>query len=356
MTALPVFDGHNDVLLRLCGLASGIDPVRAFLDGRAGGHLDLPRARTGGFAGGLFAVFVPSDPGDMPADPNALMGKPAYDVPLPPPLAREHAWRATAAMLDLLDRIAAASAGAVRVCGSAAAIRQAMADGALAAVPHLEGAEAIDEPLEALDALVARGVRSIGPVWSRPNAFGDGVPFRFPATPDTGAGLTPTGERLVRECHRRRILIDVSHMTERAFRDVARIGVAPLVASHSNAHALCPHSRNLTDDQLAIIRDSRGLVGVNFATTFLRADGRLDADTAIGRIVDHLAHLLDRLGEDGVGLGSDFDGATIPAQLGDVAGLPRLLEAMRARGFGEPLVAKVAQENWLRVLERTWGA
>ena len=98
------------------------------------------------------------------------------------------------------------------------------------------------------------------------------------------------------------------------------------------------------------------MVGVNFAATFLRADGRLDVDTPLEQVVRHFDHLIECAGEDGVGFGSDFDGATIPAHLGDVAGLPRVIEAMRTHGYGEALIEKLCWRNWLSVLERTWGA
>jgi membrane dipeptidase len=136
---------------------------------------------------------------------------------------------------------------------------------------------------------------------------------------------------------------------------VAAISNAPLIATHSNAHALSPHSRNLTDKQLAAIRETGGLVGINFATSFLRSDGARDADAPIELVIEHLAYMLERLGEDGVGLGSDFDGARMPTGIGTAAGLQNLVEAMRQRGFGKPLIEKVCFRNWLRVLEKTWG-
>ena len=114
----------------------------------------------------------------------------------------------------------------------------------LAPVLHIEGAEAIDPNFELLDVLYEAGVRSLGPVWSRPNAFGHGVPFRRPSSPDTGPGLTDLGKELIGACNRLGILIDLSHLNERGFWDVAAISNAPLVATHSNAHALSPHSRN----------------------------------------------------------------------------------------------------------------
>jgi membrane dipeptidase len=150
-------------------------------------------------------------------------------------------------------------------------------------------------------------------------------------------------------------LIDLSHLNERGFWDVAAASNAPLVATHSNAHALSPHSRNLTDTQLAAISESGGMVGVNFAVSFLRPDGRHDADTPVELVIEHLEHILKHVGEDGVGFGSDFDGARIPTGIGNAAGLQNLVEFMRKRGYGEPLIEKVCFGNWLRVLERTWG-
>ena len=344
------FDGHNDALLRLW--RRGDDAVAAFLDGEVKGQLDLPRAQQGGMAGGLYAIFVPSEGKPAATDP---MDAPAYDIPIPPPPEMTHAQRATFEMASLLFRIAERSGGRVRIARSVADIRAAKAAGAHAPVLHIEGCEALDADLRMLDVLYAAGLRSLGPVWSRSNIFGHGVPFRFPSSPDTGDGLTDLGRALVKRCNEMRILVDLSHMNEKGFWDIAGLSDAPLVATHSNAHALCASSRNLTDKQLAAIRESRGLVGVNYAVSFLRQDGRRDPGTPLDTVVDHIAYLVERLGEDGVGLGSDFDGAMIPDAIGSAAGLPNLVAAMRARQFGEPLIEKVCFENWMRVLALTWG-
>jgi membrane dipeptidase len=114
-------------------------------------------------------------------------------------------------------------------------------------------------------------------------------------------------------------------------------------------------SRNLTDDQLAAIRRSSGIVGINFHVGFLRADGARDVNTPLARIVDHLDYLVERLGIDGVGFGSDFDGAPIPAGLGDATGLPRLMQGLVDRGYDDEALRKIAHGNWVRVLGRTWG-
>jgi membrane dipeptidase len=350
---VPIFDGHNDVLLRLYR-HGGTKGPQAFLDGEAKGHLDLPKALEGGFAGGLFAVFVPSAGKAASPSGETSPSDAGNDVPVPPTVDLSAAQTAVFSMVSLLFRIERESQGRVRVCRNVDDIRQCMKGGALACVLHIEGAESIDQNFECLDVLYAAGLRSLGPVWSRPNAFGHGVPFVCPSSPDTGPGLTDLGRELIRRCNQLRILIDLSHLNERGFWDVAAISQAPLVATHSNAHALSPHSRNLTNKQLAAIRETGGMVGVNFATSFLRPDGARDADAPVELVVEHIEYMLEHLGEDGVGLGSDFDGAKMPSGIGTAAGLQNLVEVMRSRGFGEPLIEKICFRNWLRVLSKTW--
>jgi membrane dipeptidase len=345
---LRVFDGHNDALSRLAraadadpGSPAGADAALAgFVAGDTAGHLDLPRAARGGFAGGCFAVFT-----CRPDDSTYETG--AYFAPVDQPPALAEAL----AQVALLLRLERASGGRVRVARAAADL-----DGAeLAAVLHLEGAEPIGPGLAELDVLQAAGMRSLGPAWSRPNAFATGVPFDFPGSPDQGPGLSDAGRALVRACAELRVLVDVSHLNARGFWDVAELSDAPLVASHSGAHALCPSPRNLTDDQLRAIGERGGLVGINFHVGFVRADGAEDADTPLSAIAAHAAHVADLAGVEAVALGSDFDGATMPAALGDVTGLPELLAALREAGFGDADLTKVAHGNWRRVLEATWS-
>jgi membrane dipeptidase len=346
---ISVFDGHNDALLRLYR-HSGDDAVAGFLAGTREGHIDLPKARAGGLAGGLFAVFCPS-----PERPDFAALRAGGEVPMPPPLAMDDARASAVRMISLLFQLERASGGQVAVCRSAQEIRAAMGRGALATVLHIEGVECIDPDLDFLEVLYAAGLRSLGPVWSRHNIFGHGVPFRFPGSPDTGPGLTDAGRRLVAACNRLGVLIDLSHLNERGFWDVAELSTAPLVATHSNAHALCPTPRNLTDDQLRAIRDTDGMAGLNFAAGFLRPDGRMAPDTEVELMVRHLDHMIEVAGETHVGLGSDFDGATIPAAIGSAAGLPVLFEALSRHGYDRPLLERLAHGNWLSLLERTIG-
>ncbi len=203
--------------------------------------------------------------------------------------------------------------------------------------------------------LYQAGLRSIGPVWSRTTIFGHGVPFRYPSDGNIGPGLTDHGLQLIKRCNEMRIMLDLSHLNEAGFWDVARHSTQPLVATHSNVHAICPHARNLTDKQLDAIRESDGMVGLNFAVAFLREDGKMLADVPLEQMLRHLDHLIDHLGEDRVGFGSDYDGAVVPEALTSCADLPHLRHAMAKHGYDDALMSKLCHKNWLRVLEKTWG-
>jgi len=348
MSDFPVFDGHNDLVLRLLRGDVSADAVAS---GLPDGHIDKPRAQMGRFGGGMFAIFVPS-PGDKVVR-HEEMRSPPYDIPLPDPVSEAEAtdWteRGFTAMEDL------EGAGAVRICRTTQEIEAALPADEMAAVIHIEGAEAVDREFEKLDVWHARGLRSLGPVWSRDTVWGYGVPFRYPSDPDTGPGLTDAGKALIRECNRLKIMVDLSHLNAKGVEDVARITDAPLVASHSNAWTVCPQARNLTDRQLNMIRESDGMVGINFASAFLRPDGRMESEFELDIVLRHFDHLIDSVGEDRVGLGSDFDGALVPDPIGDCAGLPNLITALRSHGVDDGLMAKITHGNWLRVLRQTWG-
>ena len=340
---IPIFDGHNDALT---------SPNHALLAAGGGdGHLDIPRMRAGGVRGGIFAVFIESS--EPPAQPaKRLAGSYTW------PVARrvQHA-RATAAAAALTGRLLALERmGAVRIARSIADVDAAATDaGPPVAVLHFEGAEAIDPQLESLETWYAAGLRSLGPVWSRSNAFGHGVPFSFPSSPDTGPGLTGNGIGLVRRCAELGIALDLSHMNEAGFWDVARLDAGPLIVSHAGVHSISPCSRNLTDAQLDAIAESEGLVGIVFSCAFLRPDFAEDpATTPLELIVEHVRYVADRVGIEHVAFGSDFDGTTVPDALGDAAAYPKLLDALARDGFTPADVRAVAWENWRRVLDAWW--
>jgi membrane dipeptidase len=345
---ISVFDGHNDLLSKLYR-----DPARPFLTEAGDGHMDLPRMRRGGFAGGFFAVFVPQDP-EEESKPLLSSGE-GYREPLASRLKLEYAQRVAFAQTARLFQLETETNGALRVVTSAEVLQEAIDRGSIAAILHFEGADPIDEDLHLLDVLHRAGLRSLGIVWSRPNAFGHGVPFEFPSSPDLGPGLTDAGRRLVKRCNELGIIIDVSHLNEKGFFDVAALSNAPLVASHCSVHALCKASRNLVDRQLDAIAESRGIVGVNLAVAFLRPDGKNFAETPIAVALDHIDYLVERMGIDHVGIGSDFDGALISSEIGDVSGMPKIVQGLEARGYSKQDVEKIARNNWLRVIRRTWS-
>lgn len=348
-----VFDGHNDTLVDIRFPKPGEE--RSFLERSEHGHLDLPRAVEGGFGGGFFAVCVPADPTSRdPAESDLLLTETGYELPLPPPLDPAYARQTTVSVIASAFRLEAESVGKVKVVRSAREVASCLRRGVIAVVLHFEGADAIDPELEALHIFYQSGLRSLGIVWSRPNAFGTGVPFKFPGSPDMGPGLSERGKALVRECNRLGVVVDLAHLNEQGFWDVAALSDAPLVVTHAAAHALCPSTRNLTDRQIDAVGESGGVIGVAFHVGFLRADGRPEADTPITEIVRHIDYIAGRIGVEHVALGSDFDGAVMPLELGDVTGLPKLVDALRAHGYDDAALRKVTHENWLRLLEQTW--
>jgi membrane dipeptidase len=348
---IPFFDGHNDFLLRLMFSAGPREDV--WLGATGKGHLDLARMKQAGFAGGLFAIFVPPISSGPPPSFAVLMANPPYELKMPPLMTHDQAQPMAMTMAGLLHWMERAAPGDFKVCRTAEEVRAAISNNVIAGVMHMEGAEAIGPDLDALYLFHQMGLRSLGPVWSRPTIFGEGVPMKFPGSPDIGGGLTEKGKDLVRLCNELGIMIDLSHMNQAGFEDVVKISNRPLVASHSNAHALCPSPRNLTDRQLAQVRETSGLVGFNYATFYIREDGTAAADMDWDPLVRHMDYLIEHLGEDHVGLGSDFDGCIVPKLIGDVTGVPDFLTALARHGYDDTLLKKLASANWLKCLERS---
>ncbi len=356
----PIFDGHNDLLLRLmmrCENASTqqvIDRcVSGATKGKPDGHIDLPRMLAGGFCGGLFAVFIPPPIGSLSFE---KMGDNGYSIPMPPPIDYTDALPVAMTQIALLLQLIERSDGQMRLCTNKLAIQNCIDESVIAVVLHMEGAEAIDKDLQSLEVFHAAGLKSLGPVWSRNTVFADGVPLAFPTSPDIGGGLTEAGRRLIKACNQKRILVDLSHLNEAGFWQVANLSDAPLVATHSNAWTMCNSARNLTDKQLDAIRDSDGVVGMNLATCFIRSDGKMSGDTELRAFVEHIDYTMNRIGDTRVALGSDFDGAVIPNAIGDIGGLDALRAAFEQQGYDNELQQRLCFENWLNVLERTWGS
>ena len=348
----PIFDGHNDTLLRM--QSDGI----SFLERNEEAGLDFPLAQQGGYAGAFFAVYIPPAGLKVPrkgADVARLALASFAGQETDPPLPElGYARRQAIGQMAALFRVERESGGRFAVVRTAAELEQALDAGIMAAVLHFEGAEPIDADLNGLEVFYRAGLRSIGIVHSRRNIFAHGVPYGFPLSPDTGPGLTKAGRRLVQACNRLGIMIDLSHLNERGFWEVADLSNAPLVATHSCAHAICPSSRNLTDEQLRAIGRTNGMVGLNFHVGFLRPDGAFDTDTPLDVLGQHIDHIAEVAGIDCIGLGSDYDYIAAPRAIATAADLPNLIQALRDRGYSGDDLEKILYRNWVRVLRATW--
>lgn len=350
----PVFDGHNDTVLSLTRTG------RSFFERSDEGHIDLPRSKEGGLGGGFFAVYI-SDP--LPPElqgenvsPAQVLARYGDEKNFPEPMDLDYAQNQALSLLGTLIRLEAESNGQCKIVLTADDIQQCMDDGTFAILLHFEGAEPLDFEGDALEVFYAAGLRSVGLTHSRRNRYTTGVPFKFPSSPDTGSGLTDEGKTLVRQLNSKKVMIDLSHITEKGFWDVAAITDAPLVATHSNAWDLSNHPRNLTVKQLEAVKDSRGMVGLNFHSGFLRADGEFNSDVPLSIMADHVEKLVETAGIDCVGMGSDYDGALMPDDLKDAAGMPRLMAEIQSRGYSDDDMRKIAHGNWVRVLRETWGS
>ena len=312
-----VFDAHVDTVLHL---GTG----RHLAERSTSGHVDLPRLREGGVDLQVFALYI----------------EPTYKPE-----------RALARLVHLWDRLMtelAAAGSAVCLCRTVRDLETVPASGSLGAILSVEGGEVVGTDLAALRALHALGVRAMGLTWNERNAIADGA-----GETHAQGGLTVFGHQVVAEMNRLGMVVDVSHLCERSFWDVIAASGAPVVASHSNARALCNHVRNLHDAQIVALARAGGVMGMNFFAQFL--DERPDrADVA--RVCDHIDHICGLVGPRHVGIGSDFDGiGQVPRGLQDVAHLPAITEELLRRGYGDADVAMVLGGNFLRVFTEVWA-
>jgi membrane dipeptidase len=274
------------------------------------------------------------------------------------------------AMVSAAWAMAAASEGRMAVATSSADLRRAMAGGPMAAIVALEGADPLEGKAEGLRRYVERGVRSVIFAWTD-NEFA-GTAF------GTDSPLTREGERLLGLAEELSTMVDVSHLSDRAFADVCGASTRPFIASHSNCRALCPHPRNLTDAMIRQVADCGGVMGINLAPHFLdpqvaamwaasRADPAQSKEEAATRrralarpsldwVARHVVHAIKVGGEDAVGLGGDLDGIdATPDGIDSVADYVKLVPLFREAGLSERQIGKVCHANFLRVFEEVLG-
>jgi len=354
MTKLPIFDGHNDTLTQLLNIEKSRG--RSFFQESGFGHIDLPRARRAGMFGGFFAIWTPP-PEDSP-ERDEMFGfhktADGYEVVMQSRQEQGRSEKFTDDVIAFANRLERNSAGQVKLVREYDELVDCLAGDRFAVIIHLEGAEAIREDLANLEKYYERGVRSLGVAWSRPNAFGEGVPYRFPHSPDTGPGLTGAGKRLVARCNELGILVDLAHLNEKGFYDAAEVSSKPLVVSHTAVHSLSASTRNLTDAQIDTVGESGGVIGIWYEPVNVRGDGSMARDLSIAQIVRHFVYIAERIGVEHVAFGSDFDGATMPEVMKDVSCYPDLVAGLKEAGFEREELEKIAYKNWLRVIEATW--
>ena len=318
-----VIDLHCDTVLRLL---SG----RTLLEDGAG-HVSLSKLRRGGVLGQCFAIFVPFDRPD------------AHEKI--PGTARDFLKKACDAYHKALD-----DCGGELVPVTGAEQLRALGDeGKIGAILTVENAVSLDGELSELDVYDEMGVKMCGITWNFENSLG------YPNSPDREAhlrGLKPFGIEAVRRMNELRIAVDVSHLSEGGFWDVARHSARPFIASHSCARALCDVPRNLTDEQLRAVADSGGLVGVNYYSAFI--SGRPENATDASEVVRHLRYMADAAGTDVLALGSDYDGMDSALSWTDCGGQQELVRAMEA-SFSPAEIEKITHENALRVFREIWG-
>ena len=220
-------------------------------------------------------------------------------------------------------------------------------EGKVSGILTMEDGRAVQGDMERLHYFYKQGVRLISLTWNYENCFGS------PNSKDPNVmqkGLTSFGKEAVEVMNHLGILIDVSHLSDGGFYEVAALSKKPFVASHSNCRSLCDHTRNLTDEMIHSLAEHGGVAGINFEPTFLQQKGSY---STMERIAAHLKHFIQIGGEDCVGIGTDFDGICGKFEVGEPSAMTQLFAYLRQNGFSEELIEKIAYRNVLRVIKES---
>ena len=304
---IPYFDAHCDTI----GMGLGAeDSLR-----RNSCAIDLERGAALGRYAQVFALF-----GDVDEVPAGQM------------------WAECGRLYQRFTREIGENSDLTAFCRSGAEIDAAIASGKTAALLSIESADLLDCDISRIETVADWGVRLMNLTWNQPNKI-SGTNCR-----EGDRGLSAHGKEFVRTLETNHIYADVSHLSDAGFWDLIHMARRPVVASHSNARVLCPHSRNLTDDMFRAIRDSGGVVGLNYYRHFVGGSGDMDALAA------HLEHFLTLDGEKTVCFGSDMDGcAPLAEGIDGLQSVPKLYEALQQRGYSESLLSDLFWNNLRRM-------
>jgi membrane dipeptidase len=286
------------------------------------GHVDIPRLKEGGVDCQVFAVSSVRD------------------------RTRPYALRTAMEMIDIFYRECERHEDSITPVTTHGGIVKAAEEGKVAAMLSIEGADVVEGKIGILRVFHRLGVRMVGLVHSLRNEFADGV-----ADNRTKGGLSELGVQAVEELDHLGVLIDISHLSDAGFWDLMDVAKGPVMASHSNARVVCDHPRNMTDEMIEAMADRGGVMGMNFAPSFVHP-----TQATVRGVVDHIDHIVDLVGPDHVGLGSDFDGIpSTPQGLEDVTKMPNITAELLERSYDEEDVRKILGENHLRLIKRVMG-
>ena len=296
-------------------------------------HVDLPRMREGGLDAAFFSIYM------------------AGTVTGPEAVKR------SLAMIDNVRRLAEEHPNDIVLATTAADVRAAHKAGKIAALMGMEGGHMIDDSLSVLRDYARLGVRyltlthSVNTHWA--DSSGD--------KPEHN-GLTDFGKDVVRELNRLGVMVDISHVADKTFWDALEVSKAPLLASHSSCRAISGHPRNMTDEMIKALAEKGGVIQINYSTSFLSNELYEATQKNVPaaerprvsweKIVEHIDHAVMIAGPTHVGLGSDFDGTTVPDGMEDVSKLPKITAALLEKGYSEPDVKNILGENLLRLMEK----
>jgi membrane dipeptidase len=355
-----VVDTHADTTQRLV-----FDPRFNIGERHSDGNIDIPRMKEGGLDALFFSIWVPSDVTGPPAV------KRAFD------------------QIDAVREAVRTHPNDLVLATTAADVRRAANEHKIAALMGVEGGHMIDDDMRLLRDYAALGVRYMTLTHFKNNNWAD-------SSTDKPAhnGLTPFGKDVVREMNRLGVMVDISHVADKTFYDALAVTTVPVIASHSSCRAIANHPRNMTDDMLRALAKNGGVVMINYHAAFLSEEFRVASEKKNGtvvasmdamskkcggneacttmeseradheamakgelpkvsweKIIEHIDHAVKIAGADHVGLGSDFDGATMPIGLEDASKLPKITDALLKKGYSEQDVEKILGGNILRVME-----
>jgi len=321
-----IVDGHTDTMMKVIDEDTWLP--KTDIGNETAFQLDIPKAKAGGVNAPFFAAYTS---GYYDNNPRSISRT----------LAMIHAlyWTEEQNMEDL------------KIATTTKEIKQTVKDNKIAAIPTIEGAYSLDEhnALGLLHQYHDLGVKVVGFNWNFSNALGEGADrvYGDPNRTPSEGGLTELGTEVAAEMNKLGMVIDVSHMSESSFWDVMEVTEAPILASHSGVNALKDHPRNLSDEQLLALKENGGVISIVFYPAFLTDN----PEGHVSDIVDHIDYAVDLIGIDHVGIGSDFDGASLPIDLQNAAEMPRIIEELFVRGYSKQELEKILGENILRVLE-----